>query len=94
MAKLKYEVVATVGTYTKGGEEKKKYQRIGSIFEGDKGFSLKLDCVPVGQEWNGWASLFEPKENGRDVSADEAMRRRAPASQSRHDDGDSDDIPF
>lgn len=98
MAKLKYEVVATVGTYTKGGEEKKKYQRIGSIFEGDKGFSLKLDCVPVGQEWNGWASLFEPKENGRDVSANEARQKMhgseaRVAPQARHDD-DSDSIPF
>lgn len=94
MAKLKYEVVATVGSYPdkQTGEQKKKYQRIGSIFEGDKGFSLKLDCVPVGKEWNGWASLFEPKDQGRDVPASEAMRRSAPASRPLVDDGD--EIPF
>jgi hypothetical protein len=53
--------------------------------------SIKLDCIPVGQEWNGWASLFEPKDQGRDRTPADAYRK--PAAQSRPAD-DGDDIPF
>jgi len=92
MARVAYEVVATLGTYkNKDGEEKKRYQKIGTVFQGDKGMSIKLDCIPVGQEWNGWASLFEPKDQGRDRTPADAYRK--PAAQSRHAD-DGDDIPF
>jgi single-strand DNA-binding protein len=92
MAKVAYEVVATVGTYQKDGEEKKRYQRIGTVFQGDKGLSLKLDCIPVGQEWTGWASLFEPKQEGRDRTAADAYRKPAPSAPAHDTDGD--EIPF
>lgn len=58
---VKYEVMAKTGTYTaQDGTEKNRWQKCGVILSGDKGFSLKLECIPVG-EWNGWFSLFEPK---------------------------------
>ena len=54
MAKKIYDAVATVGTYKdRNGEEKKRYVNVGSVFENDKGqLSLKLDSVPVGNEWS------------------------------------------
>ncbi|HET8685650.1 MAG TPA: hypothetical protein VFM18_03165 [Methanosarcina sp.] len=56
-----YDVVATVGEYkNKNGETKKRYMTIGSVIEGDKGLSIKIESVPLG--WSGWAGLYEPKE--------------------------------
>lgn len=58
---VKYDVVAATGTYTnKNGEEKKFWMKIGKVLQTQKGFSLKLDAVPVG--WDGWAMLAEPQE--------------------------------
>jgi len=63
MATKKYEAVATIGKYTdRQGNEKKRYLNVGTVFEDDQGrLSLKLDAIPVGQEWSGWISFFEPK---------------------------------
>ena len=60
---VKYDVVAVTGTYQdkNTGEEKKKYYNCGKVIETDKGFSLKLDVVPIASE--GWFMLFEPKKN-------------------------------
>ena len=55
-----YEVIATTGTYTnKNGVEKKRWQKIGVVMQGNKGLTLKMESVPVG--WDGWATLAEPK---------------------------------
>lgn len=60
---IKFDVMAKTGTYTdKEGNEKSRWQKCGVVFEGDKGWSLKLEAIPVG-EWNGWFSLFEPKND-------------------------------
>lgn len=57
-----YDAVAVVGTYkTNDGDEKKRYVNVGSVFEGEKGMSLKLDAVPIGPDFNGWISFYEPK---------------------------------
>jgi hypothetical protein len=59
-----HDAVATVGTYKdRNGNEKKRYVNVGSVFTDDDGRqSLKLDSVPVGPEWSGWVSFYEPKE--------------------------------
>ena len=59
-----HDAVATVGTYKdRNGNEKKRYVNVGSVFTDDDGRqSLKLDSVPVGPEWSGWISFYEPKE--------------------------------
>ena len=65
MATKVYDVVAVTGTYTdRSGEEKKRYLTCGAVFQSDKGLSVKLECIPVG--FNGWFSLYEPKEHGQD----------------------------
>jgi len=65
MAK-KYDLVAITGTYTDGqGNEKKRYMTCGAVFEKDGKFSLKLEGLPVGGDWNGWFGLFDPKERNQ-----------------------------
>jgi hypothetical protein len=59
-----YEVTVRAGTYQKDGQEKVRYQRIGSVIETKKGPMLKLDQVPlVAGGWEGWAYLFTPKDD-------------------------------
>lgn len=61
MKKL-YDAVCSVGTYKdkKTGQEKVQYLKVGTVLEGDKGISLKLDSIPV--NFNGWINFYEPKE--------------------------------
>ena len=58
---VKYEVIASTGTYTnKQGEEKKRWQKCGVVMETKNGgLALKLEVIPVGGE--GWFTLTEPK---------------------------------
>lgn len=59
-----YEVTVRSGTYQKDGQEKVRYQRIGSVIETKKGLMLKLDSVPLVENgWAGWAYLFSPKDD-------------------------------
>jgi hypothetical protein len=59
-----YEVTVRAGTYQKDGQEKVRYQRIGSVIETKKGMMLKLDSVPLIENgWAGWAYLFSPKDD-------------------------------
>lgn len=83
MSKKKYDVVAIVG---KRKDDKPNYVNCGVVIQTDKGFSLKLNSIPAGNEWNGWFSLFEPKPRG---DAPAAAQSGPPTSK----DFD-DDIPF
>ena len=57
-----YEVTVKAGTYMKDGQEKVRYQRIGSVIETKKGPMLKIDQVPLVEGgWEGWAYLFPPR---------------------------------
>lgn len=89
MAKHLYDAVATIGTYKDAqGVEKKRYMTIGKVFVSDKGnMSLKLEAVPVGQEWSGWVSFYEPKQYGQQTKKEDHAAKAA---------GDhlNDDIPF
>jgi hypothetical protein len=59
-----YEVTVKAGTYQKDGQEKVRYQRIGSVIETKKGQMLKLDQIPLIEGgWQGWAYLFTPKDD-------------------------------
>jgi hypothetical protein len=57
------EISCIVGQYTNGqGEKKNRYQRIGSIIQGQRGDMLKLDVIPLKEGgWDGWAYLNDPK---------------------------------
>lgn len=75
MAKRRYDVCIAEKT-----QEKTYWKKIGVVLQSDKGFSLKVEMIPVG--WDGWASLFEPKE-----------KDSAPAKSTRASDDDGG-IPF
>jgi hypothetical protein len=57
------EITCIVGTYTnKDGQEKKRYQRIGSIISTRNGEMIKLDVIPLKEGgWDGWAYLNDPQ---------------------------------
>jgi hypothetical protein len=80
-----YEVTVKAGTYQKDGQEKVRYQRIGSVIETKKGNMLKLDQVPLVEGgWTGWAYLFEPRTDDQ---------KGVPAKQS-NDGFPDEDMPF
>jgi hypothetical protein len=80
-----YEVTVKAGVYQKDGQEKIRYQRIGSVIETKKGQMLKLDQIPLVENgWQGWAYLFEPKQEDQ---------KFVPKKQS-HSDFPDDSIPF
>ena len=83
MKKFKSIVVVT-GTYkNRDGQEKKRYQTIGSVFmDADENLKIKLDTVPlVDGGWNGWANCYDPE-----------MREPQPKKMGFEDMDDS--IPF
>ena len=64
MKKFKNIVVIT-GTYkTREGQEKKRYQNIGSVFLDDNdNLKIKMDSMPlVDGGWNGWANCYDLEE--------------------------------
>ena len=85
--KKKYDVVATVGEYkTKDGATKKRYLTVGTVFEGEKGLSMKLEALPLSKEWSGWLSLYEPRDNNQ--------QQPKPSGYQPKSEADGDDIPF
>ena len=105
--KKKYDAVATVGKYKNNqGEEKKRYLNVGTVFEGDDGrLSMKMEALPVGTEWSGWISFYEPKDNGQSRQSNggqnlnqyarQVPKRTAAGGMALDKDDDlEDDIPF
>lgn len=83
MARVRYEICAR----KEGKDGKTFWNKIGVVFQTDKGFSMKLESVPVG--WDGWATLFEPKDKGTRAPVSRPAETR-PAT-----DADlNDDPPF
>lgn len=81
-----YEVTVKAGTYQKDGQEKVRYQRIGSVIETKKGVMIKLDSIPLVENgWQGWCYCFQPKEGDK---------KFAPAKQSNDGFPEDDEINF
>ena len=80
MSRVLKEITIIAGQYkNKDGQQKNRYQRIGSIIETKNGDMLKLDQMPlIDGGWNGWAYINEPRQ-------DDAPKQR------RNED---DDLPF
>jgi hypothetical protein len=84
MKKFKNIVVVT-GTYkTREGQEKKRYQTIGSVFLDDnENLKIKLDSLPLSDGgWNGWANCYDLEE------------KEAPKAPKSGFDDMPNDIPF
>jgi hypothetical protein len=88
MAKLINEISVITGTYNNAqGQQKNRYQRIGSIIDTKNGPMLKIDVIPLKEGgWDGWAYINEPRE--RD---EQPQQRRAP--QGSGFDDMNDDLP-
>lgn len=84
MSKVVKEISCIVGQYTNAqGEQKNRYQRIGSVINTKNGEMLKLDVIPLKDGgWDGWAYMNDPKPK----------EDRQPAAP-RHDAFPDDDIP-
>lgn len=97
MEKIK-DAVAAVGEYNKGGEIKKRYQKVGSLFQRDDGsLSLKLESIPLSVDWNGWLNFYDPynKREGQQQQQQPPQQQKPtqlePKGQIFSDD---DEIPF
>lgn len=70
--------VAVTGTYESGGETKKRYAQVGTLFKYEDGnLSLKIESIPVGGEWNGFVSFFDldDKKPAKDHGSGSSVRR-------------------
>ena len=80
MSKILKEISVIQGTYVnKDGQQKNRYQKIGSIIDTKNGDMLKLDVTPlIKGGWDGWAYINDPK----------------PQENRKPQFDDMDDIPF
>ena len=55
------EITVITGTYKdKNGQEKKRYQTIGNLFEDGEYLKIKIDVIPlVKGGWEGWANCYD-----------------------------------
>lgn len=98
--KYTHDLVATVGKYTDAtGQEKNRYLTVGKTFKRDDGSAcVKIEQLPVGQEWNGWLNIYPRREQDTAPAATANYAAKTPqgggaasaAMQSPYDD----DIPF
>tara|TARA_R110002110_G_scaffold112168_6_gene278976 strand:+ start:2877 stop:3164 length:288 start_codon:yes stop_codon:yes gene_type:complete len=86
------DVVATTGKYINAqGESKNSYQTCGKMFErDDSSICIKLDAIPLGNEWDGWLNMYDKKEWAGGGGATKAQA--APAEKTSTDSIDG--IPF
>ena len=58
-----YDCVVATGKYTgQDGQEKTRWMNVGAILQKDDGSAvLKLEAMPIGNDFEGWIQLFKPK---------------------------------
>lgn len=84
---LRYQVAAVTGKYEdRDGKEKSRYVNIGSVMDTKNGgLLLKLDAIPL--NWDGFAYLNEPREQGeRPASSERSAGRGEERSQRGYND--------
>jgi len=87
MAK-RFDVVAPK-KYTKNGEEKTQWNKIGTVWQDGDKMRLNLDLVPTG--WDGFALISEPKP--MDGASLGKQQGSTPSGQSKPDPFADDDFP-
>lgn len=100
--KKTHNVVAVTGKYTdNSGQERNRYVTIGAAFTREDGsMAIKLESLPVGPGWNGWANLYLPRD--KDQQATTPPAKATPTREPGSDDGFGDkpsdipvgDVPF
>ena len=99
MATIKYNLAVKTGSYTNGqGEQKNRYENIGSVFQGDNGpfVILKRTFNPAGvpnpeNKDSIIVSCFEPRDNGAQNQSN-APQQQQSSAQAPQDF--SQDVPF
>jgi hypothetical protein len=86
MARLVGKIACPNGTYMKDGVEKTKWLNVGVLLETDKGFRIKLDCMPI-DPGEGWFQVFE---EDKQTQPTEGFRAPAQATEKAGED----DVPF
>jgi hypothetical protein len=94
MAQKKYDVAVKTGTYMKDGQEKARYETVGTVWDGDNGpyLVMKRTFNPAGVPFKDgsdsiFLSLFEPRQDNQQP---QRQQNRQPQSSAY----DSDDAPF
>jgi hypothetical protein len=89
MSNILDDVCVIVGKYkVASGEEKLRYQKIGSVIKTAKGPMLKIDSLPIIEGgWSGWAYFFEHNEQTEKFSKSSS---KVPVPF----DDMADDVPF
>ena len=100
----KYDIVAVTGTYKdQQGNEKKKYQNVGAVLEGQNGPYIVLEkwFSPAGIEGPCFLGMFEPKPRGQQQqqqAPQQPQQQQSPAQPAQPPgqgfDDMSGDIPF
>lgn len=81
MAMRKYKkLVATTGQYTgSDGQQKNRYQNVGTLFlRDDNTVCMKLDALPISNEWDGWINAYDLDDENQQQGQQPA-RQAAPA---------------
>ena len=86
MAKKIFDVAVATGKYMKDGVEKTRWLNCGVVLKNDNGnYSLKLEAMPLGAEFDGWFNLFTPQPR---------QQQQQPSPPPPAPDVFDDDIPF
>lgn len=85
---VKYEIRAKTGE----ANGKAIYSKIGVVLEGDKGFSMRLNVIPL--NWDGFAFFSEPEQRGNGGGGYSRGAGQARGGGGRSPDPMDDDIPF
>ena len=101
MTSKKYDLAVKTGSYTdRNGQEKGRYENIGSVMQGDNGpfLILKRTFNPAGvpnpqDKDSVIVSCFEPRDSGAQNSNQAPQQNSAPNANAAQDDL-SDDIGF
>lgn len=83
---MKYDLVATLGTYEKDGEKKYISRNVGMLMKTEKGWSVKLDATfnPAGavrkDDGSVWLAVFEqkPKDGGAPKAKNDDFSQEIP----------------
>lgn len=91
----RYNVAAGKPYTTRDGQEKKQWVNIGRATKWDDGgISIEFTAIPVGNWWDGKASLFPQDDNKQGNAATSSRPQRRAEPQQAQDDFADDQIPF
>lgn len=97
-----HDIVAVTGTYKdRDGVEKKRRVKCGVVLTRDDGsMSLKIESLPVGNDWNGFLNIYpieeQPRQerNAQQQTPQHPPRVRQATPPPIRPMEDEDDIPF